>query len=51
MDVSGEQQSDVQHNVWKVKLDRDGKPLAESPQKHGANFIFLGFSRGRSAAM
>ena len=32
MDVSGEQHIDIEHNMFKRKLDLDGKPI-EDPQK------------------
>jgi hypothetical protein len=28
MDVSGEQQIDLDHNIWKKRLGPDGNPLA-----------------------
>ena len=35
MDVSGEQHIDIEHNVFKRKLDLDGKPI-DDPQKQAA---------------
>jgi hypothetical protein len=33
MDVSGEHQSDVNHNVWKERLDKNGQKIKDSVQK------------------
>jgi len=33
MDISGEHQLDVDHNIFKKRLDSDGKPLQERPQR------------------
>ena len=33
MDVSGEQQIDVDHNVFKQRLQLDGTPFPEKPEK------------------
>ena len=33
MDVSGEQQIDVDHNVFKQRLRLDGTPFPELPEK------------------
>lgn len=33
MDISGEHQLDVDHNIFKKRLDRYGNPLADKPQK------------------
>lgn len=35
MDVSGEHQSDVSHNVWKERLDKTGHKIKDSEQKQG----------------
>lgn len=35
MDVSGEQQIDVDHNVFKQRLDQDGNIIKEKPEKEG----------------
>lgn len=34
MDVSGEQQIDVSHNVYKQRLSPDGQPVAQGAEKH-----------------
>ena len=31
MDVSGEQQIDVDHNIFKQRLELDGTPVTEAP--------------------
>ena len=33
MDVSGEQQSDVDHNLFKKRLDLDGKEIDEAKKE------------------
>jgi len=33
MDISGEHQLDVDHNIFKKRLDKEGQPLNESPVK------------------
>ena len=35
MDVSGEQQIDVAHNIFKQRLDLEGKEVKETPEKEG----------------
>uniref|UniRef100_A0A915IP75 DUF3456 domain-containing protein n=1 Tax=Romanomermis culicivorax TaxID=13658 RepID=A0A915IP75_ROMCU len=35
MDVSGDHQDDVAHNVWKISLDKNGKPIENSQIKQG----------------
>lgn len=35
MDVSGEQQLDVEHNVYKQRLNLTGSVIADSPEKEG----------------
>lgn len=35
MDVAGEQQLDVEHNLFKQRLDKDLKPVSEEAEKHG----------------
>ena len=37
MDLSGEQHINIQHNIFKRKLDLDGQPLQE-PQKQESNY-------------
>jgi hypothetical protein len=34
MDTSGEQHLQIEHNIFKRRLDLDGKPI-EDPQKEG----------------
>lgn len=35
MDVAGEQQLDVEHNLFKQRLDKDLKPVSHEAEKHG----------------
>lgn len=35
MDVAGEQQLDVEHNLFKQRLDKDSKPISTEAEKHG----------------
>lgn len=46
MDISGEQHIDIEHNVFKRKLDMDGKPI-EDPQKQAV----IGVQKGNSTSV
>lgn len=35
MDVAGEQQLDVEHNLFKHRLDKNLKPVSSEAEKHG----------------
>ena len=35
MDASGEQQIDVEHNLYKRRLDLEENPITDSIEKHG----------------
>ncbi|XP_071966269.1 endoplasmic reticulum-Golgi intermediate compartment protein 3-like isoform X1 [Antedon mediterranea] len=34
MDISGEQQLDVEHNLYKIRLDKSGNKISEDAEKH-----------------
>ncbi len=36
MDVSGEQQNDIHHSVFKIRLDKDGAQVGDE-EKHEVN--------------
>ncbi len=38
MDISGEHQLDVDHNIFKKRLGPDGKELNERPTKQSGSF-------------
>ncbi|VDO92341.1 unnamed protein product [Soboliphyme baturini] len=44
MDISGKHQNDVVHNVWKKRLDKNGKALEDVPEKEGIQFSVVLFS-------
>jgi hypothetical protein len=39
MDVSGEQQIDVDHHLWKQRIDLQGNKIDETPEKEGTVYI------------
>lgn len=41
MDVAGEQQLDVEHDLFKQRLDKDLKPVTIEAEKHGKNLTLL----------
>ena len=41
MDVAGEQQIDVDHNIFKQRLDKEGVNIPEVPEKHGKFILAL----------
>lgn len=40
MDTTGEQHLQIEHNIFKRRLDLDGKPI-EDPQKTGTLNVFI----------
>lgn len=45
MDVSGEQQIDVETNLLKQRLDASGEPMNESPQEESKIRLNMKFSK------
>lgn len=41
MDASGQTQLDLEHNLFKKRLDRNGNPVAATPLKEDCNFVFF----------
>lgn len=39
MDISGEHQLDVDHNIFKRRLDSEGKPATDKPVRHESKFF------------
>ena len=43
MDVSGEQQLDVDHHLFKQRIDLEGNKLNEEPEKESKKLKFMTF--------
>jgi hypothetical protein len=41
MDVSGEQQIDVDHHLWKQRIDLQGNKIDETPEKEGTGYNLI----------
>lgn len=45
MDVAGEQQLDVEHDLFKQRLDKNLKPVSTEAEKHGKYGVKPGLKR------